>query len=150
MSASSRPTRKCRMTKPRYHVIGAIITQPSCRDVPGTQFTLPPSYNMVSVRRAVTPLITRSIYREPATKITRSAFTLHTVRPNAARPALRPFTSSIRYHSAPATQSRVYEFEQIRQLSESPSKERILIGKAPQNPASALTPSERYPNKKAS
>lgn len=40
----------------------------------------------------------------------------------------RPTAASVRWHSAPASNSRVYGFDQVKELSESPSSNRILIG----------------------
>ncbi|KAF7845721.1 hypothetical protein BT93_L0992 [Corymbia citriodora subsp. variegata] len=55
-----------------------------------------------------------------------SAPALRSSQPSVHR-GIRPSFTPVRWHSAPASKSKVYDFQQVKQISEKPSAERVLI-----------------------
>lgn len=86
---------------------------------------------MATFRRAAAPLLSQQICQSCLRSSTtaRTTFARTLARPQRAQTrTIQPSLTSIRWHSAPANPSKQYDFAQIKQLTEQPSSERILIG----------------------
>lgn len=84
--------------------------------------------NMAYIRRAAAPIVTRITGQACNRIVVRPAFARSTLPSASKSSRIGPSHASVRWHSAPASASKVYEYDQIRALSESPSEDRILIG----------------------
>ena len=95
--------------------------------------------NMAFARSAATAVLRSNLCRQCA-RSTRS-FSQVAVKPVQRSNKLA--LGAVRWHSAPATSSKVYDFSHVKKLSESPSKETILVGRqissCPQYTAIILT-----------
>ena len=92
---------------------------------------------MATLRRTAARLAANGAHQQTRTLV-RPAFALYE-RP--AVPALQRPQSAfafLRHHSAPASNSKVYAFDQIKELTESPSSDRILIGTSPKPTISSV------------
>lgn len=91
---------------------------------------------MASIRGVVAPKLSRSICQQCRRSLTSRSFaraaTTSQLQPRRNSPTMGTTTTPvtrIRWHSADfAKKSKVYEFNDIKQITESPSDERILIG----------------------
>lgn len=88
-------------------------------------------HTMATLRTRAVPAFSYGICRQCSRASARRSLVQSVRRPlslkhNALRPAIVPS----RWHSTPASNSKVYEFDQIKQISERPSPDRILIGMA--------------------
>ncbi|KAK5175508.1 uncharacterized protein LTR77_000647 [Saxophila tyrrhenica] len=83
---------------------------------------------MATLRRTATRVVFQDISRQYNASSTRPAFTIGPVQP-AVHTRNRPVIAfhQLRYHSAPSSNSKVYDFGQIKELTEKPSSDRILI-----------------------
>ena len=83
-------------------------------------------HTMASIRAAAAPMLSRSIRRLPRRTTTKRPFYLGP-QPSSQR-NIRPAFAPVRWHSAPATNSKVYEFNEVKQMIDQPSPDRIIIG----------------------
>ncbi|CAK4033865.1 Hypothetical predicted protein [Lecanosticta acicola] len=83
---------------------------------------------MAFTRSAATATLRTNLCRQCRQLATRQFSQPAAVRPRLQNSTpIRPALTTIRQHSAPASNSKVYDFDQIKAISEKPSKDRILI-----------------------
>lgn len=85
---------------------------------------------MASLRvAALAPRLSQGICRQCGGTLTRRSIVPRNSLTSAYQQrAIRPAYASVRWHSAPASNSKVYDFEQVKKITESPSEDFILIG----------------------
>ena len=84
---------------------------------------------MANARPARVPMLAIHVSRQCIKALPRRSFAHAATRPQyGARPTFKPTFVAVRWHSAPASNQKVYDFDQVKQLSSSPSPDRILIG----------------------
>lgn len=84
-------------------------------------------HHMAFARSAATAVLRSSVCTQCRRVASARAFPQPAIRP---RPQLaqRTLASNVRWHSAPASNSKVYDFSQVQKLAESPSGGTVLIG----------------------
>lgn len=84
---------------------------------------------MAFARSAATAALRSNVCRQCSRSTWRSFTQAGATRPAVQRSSSKPAFAAVRWHSAPATSSKVYDFSHVKQLSQSPSSESILVGK---------------------
>lgn len=84
---------------------------------------------MAFARSAATAALRSNVCRQCSRSTWRSFTHAGATRPAVQRSSSKPAFAAVRWHSAPATSSKVYDFGHVKQLSQSPSSESILVGK---------------------
>ncbi len=87
--------------------------------------------NMTITRSAATAALRSKICRQ-CVRSTRSFTQVVAIKPVQTQRSNQPAcAAAVRWHSAPASSPKVYDFGQIKKLSESPAKETVLVGRQP-------------------
>lgn len=84
---------------------------------------------MASARSFALSALRSNISRQSRGAIAQKQFPHGLAKAQPIQRALRPAFVPVRWHSAPSGRSKDYDFSAIRELSSSPSPERLLIGK---------------------
>ncbi|EMF15514.1 Rhodanese-like protein [Sphaerulina musiva SO2202] len=82
---------------------------------------------MAFARSAATAALRSNVCRQCSRSTWRSFTHAGATRPAVQRSSSKPAFAAVRWHSAPATSSKVYDFGHVKQLSQSPSSESILV-----------------------
>lgn len=82
---------------------------------------------MASIRSVALSALRANVGRQTRTVVTRQLWTGSGISQPVQR-SIRPAFVPRRWHSAPSSRSKVYDFAQVKELSGSPSPERVLIG----------------------
>ena len=90
---------------------------------------LPYNHDTMASARAAAPILSHALCRQCFKATPRSSFVTSVTRPKFYQPrAIRPSYASIRWHSTPASDSKVYDFKQVQRIIEEPSNDLLLIG----------------------
>jgi len=85
---------------------------------------------MSSARRLAGTLLARQLYRQCPRIRHQSTIAQAARGPGYASNVkiVQPALTTVRWHSAPASQSKHYDFAGIKEMTEKPSPDRVLIG----------------------
>ncbi|KAK4505960.1 hypothetical protein PRZ48_003925 [Zasmidium cellare] len=82
---------------------------------------------MAFARSAATAALRTNVCQQCRRSLTSKAFSQASRPQKTIQRAIRPAFASVRWHSAPASNSKVYDFSQVKQLSDSPKEGTVLI-----------------------